>query len=54
VDALGLALRAGLKISFSDYLKRNNIVGDSVSIEDVASGEPEHRRDDPVRLPGLL
>jgi RNA recognition motif-containing protein len=39
VDALGLSLRAGLKISFSDYLKRNNIVGDSVNIEDVGSAE---------------
>ena len=37
VDTLGLQLRAGLKISFSDYLKRHNIVGDSVTVEDVNS-----------------
>lgn len=36
VDSLGLQLRAGLKISFSDYLKRNNIVGDSITAEDVS------------------
>lgn len=31
VDSLGLSLHSDLKISFSDYLKRNNIVGDSLS-----------------------
>lgn len=36
VDTLGLQLRAGLKISFSDYLKRNNIVGDSITVGDVS------------------
>jgi len=35
VDTLGLQLRAGLKISFSDYLKRNNIVGDSITVTEV-------------------
>ena len=35
VEHLGSKLRAGLKISFSDYLKRNNIVGDCVKVEDV-------------------
>jgi RNA recognition motif-containing protein len=34
VDPLGLQLRANLKISFSDYLKRNSIVGDSLTVQD--------------------
>lgn len=34
-DELGLELRSPLKISFADFLKRTNIVGDSVEIVDV-------------------
>jgi RNA recognition motif-containing protein len=50
VDSLGLQLRAGLKISFSDYLKRNNIVGDSVSAEDVIKNKSERRRNDTILI----
>lgn len=34
-DELGLELRSPLKISFADFLKRTNIVGDSIEIVDV-------------------
>lgn len=34
-DDLGVELRAALKISFADFLKRPNIVGDSIEVADV-------------------
>jgi RNA recognition motif-containing protein len=42
-DELGLELRAALKISFADFLKRSNIVGDSIEVEDVSCSCSYHR-----------